>query len=549
MLVGFLLSGNLMAAEGRLLWSDEFNRGPIPDPNVWSHDVGNWGWGNRELQNYTSDRANARVRNGHLLISVLREPSAGSRFSSARLRSQDKLTFKYGTIEARIRVPDLADGLWPALWTLGNNFSEVGWPACGELDILEMGHRDAISDGVVNRRVGSAAHWERGGSYALFSDSLDAGADLNEDYHVWRMEWTPNSVATFIDDKRIWIMDISEASCADCEAFHQPHFLVLNVAVGGSYPGIYTPSGITAAMPASMLVDYVRIYDNGYTELGGSALDSIDPVIDAGHAGAWFYPPTSGQGQFIDIDPESQFMFLGWFTYTPAESDSPNEQHWYTAQGHYVGDTAVLELHETLGGRFDNPQAVETVRVGEAVLSFDDCEAGIMYYRFDDDSREGAIPLERVIPGSGNLCTQLLGPAPEAVDINRGMDGGWFDPATSGQGFFFDVHTDGEDERFIFAAWFTYGDDTASGQRWLTAQGSFEASVATIDVHETTGGSFDDPTAVETVKVGTMTIDFADCETAELTYSLDDAGLDGEIDIIRVVPGTQRLCEALAGPR
>jgi len=132
------------------------------------------------------------------------------------------------------------------------------------------------------------------------------------------------------------------------------------------------------------------------------------------------------------------------------------------------------------------------------------------------------------------------------VGINQGMDGAWYDPDTSGQGFYFDIHTDSESEKFIFVSWFTYGNYTASGQRWLTAQGNFEGSVAIIDVHETTGGSFDDPQEVETMKVGTMTIDFADCETAVLSYLLDE-GLEGAIDITRLVPGTQQLCEEFPG--
>ena len=145
---------------GQLLWSDEFDSGVAPDPSIWSYDLGATGWGNQELQEYTDDLDNARVNDGNLIITARRtEPGTSpAEFSSARLRSQDKVMFKYGTIEARIKVPDLADGLWPAFWTLGNTFSEVGWPACGELDILEMGWRDAVRDGFANRWLSSAAH-------------------------------------------------------------------------------------------------------------------------------------------------------------------------------------------------------------------------------------------------------------------------------------------------------------------------------------------------------------------------------------------------------
>ncbi len=351
-------------APGELLWSEEFNTGSTPDTSTWSYDLGAWGWGNSELQEYTDDPSNARIENGRLVISALRQETGQTGFSSARIRTQDKVTFKYGTVEARIRVPDLADGLWPAFWTLGNNFSEVGWPACGELDVMEMGHFSGISQGTVNRKAGSAAHWEHGGSHASFSGSFDAPANLNDGFHLFRMQWTPERVETFLDGQSIWAMDISSPGCADCTEFHQPHFLILNLAVGGGYPQIFTPSGITAPMPAEMQVDYIRIYDNGFSELGGSAVESRVPVIGAGHSGAWFNPATTGQGQFLDIEPLSRFMFLSWFTYTQAETTQAHEHQWYTAQGNYRGDTAVLDLYETLGGRFDHPRGSDEQQGG-----------------------------------------------------------------------------------------------------------------------------------------------------------------------------------------
>ena len=240
-------------------------------------------------------------------------------------------------------------------------------------------------------------------------------------------------------------------------------------------------------------------------------------------------------------------MFVSWFTYTDAASDNPNEQQWYTAQGNYTGNTAVLDLFETLGGKFDDPQEVTTTRVGEVTLSFSDCDQGQMTYSFDEDGRQGQFPMQRVIPGSDNVCEGLSGNTTQAVDINAGMDGAWFDPNTSGQGFFIDAHPDPEGGNFIFVAWFTYGEDTASGQRWLTAQGSFEGSIAELDVFETTGGSFDDPQATSTTQVGTMSIDFADCSNAQLTYSLTDNGVEGDMAITRVLPGGQALCEELSG--
>jgi hypothetical protein len=133
------------------------------------------------------------------------------------------------------------------------------------------------------------------------------------------------------------------------------------------------------------------------------------------------------------------------------------------------------------------------------------------------------------------------------VDINAGMDGAWFDPNTSGQGFFIDAHTDPEGGNFIFVSWFTYGEETASGQRWLTAQGGFEGSTTEIDVYETIGGSFDDPEPVSRTKVGTMSLDFTDCSNATLSYSLPADSAEGDIAITRVIPAGQALCEEFAG--
>ena len=292
--------------------------------------------------------------------------------------------------------------------------------------------------------------------------------------------------------------------------------------------------------------------DNSAEDAGAAFVFNPSPdfTINAGHSGTWFNPETSGQGLLIDVAPEDQFMFISWFTFTAAASNNPDEQQWYTAQGNYSGSTAELILYETLGGQFDAPQEVSINPVGEVTLSFTDCVQGQMVYRIDTDGRRGTIPLQRLIPGSDNVCEQQSGKAAntaEAVDINAGMDGAWVNTDTLGQGFFIDAHTTPAGGNFIFVAWFTYGDDTASGQRWLTAQGDFAGSVAAIDVWETTGGRFDDPQAVNPEKVGTMNLDFTDCSNAQLSYSLTDEDLAGDMELSRLIPGGQALCEELAG--
>jgi len=277
-----VLSG--LAKAETLVWSEEFDSGPALETTVWSYDLGDGcaagicGWGNNEFQEYSNDPANVKIENGHLIITALRETMNGPgdpgpdsyTFSSARIKTQNKLTVHYGSIEARIQLPDLADGLWPAFWTLGSDISSVGWPACGEIDIFEMGSAAAITEGVVNRRVGSTAHWDYNGGYAGYGLTHTSATDLNDSFHIYRMEWTPTEVSTYIDGIPIWAMNLSNPGAFGGEEFHQPHFLLLNLAVGGTYTGITEDNtDISATFPAEYRVDWIRIYDNGYTSLGG----------------------------------------------------------------------------------------------------------------------------------------------------------------------------------------------------------------------------------------------------------------------------------------
>jgi len=257
----------LTSAETQI-WSEEFNSGSTPDSAVWSYDLGGDGWGNSELQSYTRAEANVKVTNGTLVITAVKQ---GNSFTSSRIKTEDKLTFKYGTVEARIQVPDLGNALWPAFWIMGNNVSSVGWPDCGEIDVMEMGSRSAIAAGVVNRRVGSTAHWGKNNAHADYGLTLDRPSDLDGSFHNYRMEWTPTAITTYLDEVRIWSIDISNPGASSLTEFHEPHFFILNLAVGGEYTGILDPGGITASFPAEYLIDYIRIFDNGHTILGGSS--------------------------------------------------------------------------------------------------------------------------------------------------------------------------------------------------------------------------------------------------------------------------------------
>ena len=310
-------SGSALALGGeKLLWSEEFDQVGRPDLSVWSYDLGDLGV-NNELQVYTDEPQNVRVADGKLVIHARRE--ADGSFTSGRIKTKDKVMFQYGTVEARIKIPDLGNGLWPAFWTLGNDISSVGWPRCGEIDILEMGAGEAIADGRVNRTVYSTAHWDFFGDYASYGLSRVTPTDLNDDFHVFRLEWTPTGIWTYIDGQQIWVMDISNRDAMSGHEFHAPHFLIVNLAVGGWFPGITNPGGITATLPAAYVVDWIRIYDNGHTILSGPGTETPCPgdldgdgAVDAADLGllisAW---NTSNTAADIDGDGNVAAADLG----------------------------------------------------------------------------------------------------------------------------------------------------------------------------------------------------------------------------------------------
>jgi beta-glucanase (GH16 family) len=371
--LGIALSGT---ARSEVLWSDEFDSGTALDSAVWSYDLGAWGWGNQELQEYTNNSDNVRIENGNLVINVRED---GGHFTSARVRTQDKLMFKYGSIEARIKVPDLADGLWPAFWTLGNDFGQVGWPHCGELDIMEMGSSGAQAAGVINRRVGSAAHWENWDSKASYARYFDNATDLTDGFHLFRMDWTPTRIKTYIDNQLIWNFHIEEGFCADCTEFHQPHFIILNVAVGGTYTGLMSSGQITATTPAEMLIDYVRISDNGFTELSGSSVPE-EPVVGQEYSGSWYNDGQSGHGfsmEFGKADDGSPLAVVYWYTW-----DDKGNPIFLVGNGVQNENEVDIVFESPVGmnyGEF-NPQDVERKDGGSARFEFSDSDNATFSY-------------------------------------------------------------------------------------------------------------------------------------------------------------------------
>lgn len=376
LLAGFLaVTGNIAFAQ--VIWSEEFNSGTSPDTTIWSYDLGETGWGNSELQEYTNASQNVRIENGNLVITVQKNENG---FTSARIRTEDKLTFKYGTVEALIKIPDLADGLWPAFWTLGNNFSQVGWPSCGELDIMEMGSGSAITAGVINRRVSSAAHWENLGNGSSYSRFFDAPSDLDDGFYTFTMDWTPERITTYIDGQQIWTFYIKSDACADCSEFHQPHFIILNMAVGGNFTGLFNDAQITAATPAEMLVDYIRIYDNGFTELGGSAVHEDSPGIGPEYSGSWYNPDQSGHGfsmEFAELNDGSIQAVIYWYTY-----DNQGNPIFLLGTGIADGYNLEISFQSPYGmryGEFD-PDSVVRAEAGVGRFDFSDPGNGTFSY-------------------------------------------------------------------------------------------------------------------------------------------------------------------------
>jgi beta-glucanase (GH16 family) len=254
-------------ARGTLVWSDEFsNATPSsqqPDPSIWTYDTGNRGFGNHELENYCAwgsftppcdaAKPNAYVGTDGVLHIIARQVSKGV-FTSARIKSQGLFSFQYGRIEARMKLPE-SQGMWPAFWTLGSNIATVNWPACGELDIME--HIDGSNP------AKEGFDWVQG---SIHGTGLDGGIQYHPvvfsatDWHTYGMIWSKGQIQYYVDSPANIYASFSARSQKGTWPFDSgPQFLLLNLAVGGSWPG--NPDA-TTVFPSSILVDYVRIYTN-----------------------------------------------------------------------------------------------------------------------------------------------------------------------------------------------------------------------------------------------------------------------------------------------
>lgn len=231
-----------------LAWSDEFN-GTALNTNDWSYETGGNGWGNNELQNYLAGTANAYLQNGNLVIEAKKETSGSNNYTSARLTTKGKRFFTYGKMEFRAKLP-ITKGIWPALWMLGENISTVNWPACGELDIMELiGKEPSVVYGTAHWGT-TANHQSANGNFRL------SNGDYSQDFHVFTMEWDAQRIQFFMDGNKYKEVTAQQVG-AGAYPFDKPFFFIVNVAVGGDWPG--SPDA-TSTFPQKMLVDYVRVY-------------------------------------------------------------------------------------------------------------------------------------------------------------------------------------------------------------------------------------------------------------------------------------------------
>ena len=234
-----------------LVWSDEFNGSSINTGN-WGFETGGGGWGNNELENYTSRTENARISNGMLIIEARRENFGGSAYTSARMKTQGKQSFGINTwVEARIDAPQ-GQGIWPAFWMLGNSISTVGWPSCGEIDIMEIkGQNPAQNFGTI--------HWaDAGGNHVSFGGIYNSSTSLSAGFHTYAISRTGSSIKWYVDRIQYAEANISGGINSTSE-FQGPFFILLNVAVGGNFVG--SPDGSTV-FPQQMQVDWVRVWGN-----------------------------------------------------------------------------------------------------------------------------------------------------------------------------------------------------------------------------------------------------------------------------------------------
>jgi len=235
----------------KLVWSDEFNITGHPDTTKWAYNIGTGsnGWGNNELEYYTNSNNNARVENGNLIIEARKENLGGQNYTSARMLTQGKADWTYGRFEIRAKLP-AGVGSWPAIWMLGSNIDQVGWPACGEIDIMEH----------VGKSL-NEIHWSAHSKLYNWPKGTQKTAkafinDVTASFHVYTLDWSKKEMKFYVDNV-LYLTVENENKSDEYYPFVAPQFLLLNLAVGGGFGG---PKVDDSIFPIRMEVDYVRVY-------------------------------------------------------------------------------------------------------------------------------------------------------------------------------------------------------------------------------------------------------------------------------------------------
>lgn len=237
----------------KLAWSDEFSYNGLPDSTKWTYDVGGHGYGNNELQYYTyADTNNALVSDGLLTITARRQPKEGKDYTSARLLTRGKSEFTYGRFETRAKLP-AGRGTWPAIWMLGTNIGEAGWPMCGEIDIMEhVGYEKDSIFGTIHSEAYNHMKGTQKGKAIFIKNPYS-------EFHLYTMEWTPEYIA-FMVDNVVYNRIENEHKTVKEWPFDQPFFFIINLAVGGNWGGKY---GVDDSIfPVEYQIDYVRVFTN-----------------------------------------------------------------------------------------------------------------------------------------------------------------------------------------------------------------------------------------------------------------------------------------------
>ena len=231
-----------------LVWQDEFG-GTTLDETSWTSETGNNGWGNNELQNYTSRPENAYLSDGKLIIEARQESFGGSNYTSARLITAGKREFAFGRVDVRAKLPE-GQGIWPAIWMLGADIFTEGWPSCGEIDIMELVGHEA-------NKIHGTAHWGPQGSPSINRGNAFtlSGENYSKEFHVFSVIWENNKIRWYVDDNLFFTLEDSDVG--SLYPFNDEFFFILNIAVGGNWPG--NPDA-TTVFPQRMFVDYIRMF-------------------------------------------------------------------------------------------------------------------------------------------------------------------------------------------------------------------------------------------------------------------------------------------------